>query len=222
MEYMVIGAIDSLREGQLVVAEVTAFPDEKVEPSCKIKKVLGELTSVASIGKLIEYKHSLPGRFTRATEKEARNISDTIPVAQREDLRHLNFVTIDGKHAKDFDDAVCIERTKDGFVLYVAIADVSHYVPTGSALDKEAYERGASVYFPDRVIPMLPKSLSNGICSLNPREDRLGVTAKLRFNGNGDLTGSSFHLSVMRSLLRLTFTKMTERHGRNLRPLWAT
>ena len=205
MEYVVINPNDRLQEGQLVVAEVTAFPDEKVEPSCKIKKILGELTSVASIGKLIEYKHSLPGRFTRAAEKETRNISDTIPVARREDLRHLNFVTIDGKHAKDFDDAVCIERTKDGFVLYVAIADVSHYVPTGSALDKEAYERGASVYFPDRVLPMLPKSLSNGICSLNPREDRLGVTAKLKFNRNGNLTGSSFHLSVMRSLLRLTY-----------------
>ncbi len=205
-EYNVKGTVDThMGDGRLVVAEVTAFPGEKAEPECRITKVLGDLTSVTAIGKFIEYKHSLPRRFTRAIEEDARNTIGQVGPSGRADLRGLKFVTIDGEHAKDFDDAVCVERTKDGFTLYVAIADVSHYVQTGSALDKEAYDRGTSVYFPDRVLPMLPKTLSNGICSLNPLEDRYTVTAKLRFNGSGAVTGSSFHNSIIRSAMRLTY-----------------
>jgi len=128
----------------------------------------------------------------------------------RMDLRETIHVTIDGELAKDFDDAVCIEKTDKGFILYVSIADVSHYVSPGSTLDREAYERGTSIYFPGTVVPMLPKVLSNGICSLNPEEDRLAMTVKLTFNMNGDLTGSSFHKSIIRSVLRLTYNEVED------------
>ncbi|HOW54959.1 MAG TPA: ribonuclease R [Syntrophorhabdaceae bacterium] len=207
IEYCVKGTVNTdISSGRLVVAEVTAFPGEKVEPQCRISKVLGDLTSVSSIGKFIEYKHSLPRRFTRAAEEDSRAAAARTGLTGRTDLRDLKFVTIDGEHAKDFDDAVCVERTKDGFILYVAIADVSHYVHKGSSLDREAFKRGTSVYFPDRAIPMLPKVLSTGICSLNPLEDRLTVTAKLRFNSRGMITGSSFHPCVIRSAMRLTYS----------------
>ncbi len=207
IEYKVTGADRAeICEGRLVVAEVTAFPGERAEPQCRVSKVLGDLTSVSSIGKFIEYKHSLPRRFARSVEEEGRSAALKTGRSGRSDLRNLKFVTIDGEHAKDFDDAVCVERTKNGFILYVAIADVSHYVQPGSGLDKEARKRGTSVYFPDRVLPMLPKVLSTGICSLNPLEDRLGVTAKMRFNSNGAVTGASFHPCVIRSAMRLTYT----------------
>ncbi len=123
----------------------------------------------------------------------------------RKDLRDLKFVTIDGQNARDFDDAVAVERTSRGFTLHVAIADVSHYVKPGSLLDEEAYKRGTSIYFPDRVLPMLPKVLSNGICSLNPLEDRYTVTASMRFDRQGRITGSSFYPSVIKSHMRLTY-----------------
>lgn len=207
IEYNVIGTKGAdIDDGRLVVAEVTSFPDERVEAQCRISKVLGDLTSVSSIGKFIEYKHSLPRRFTRAAEEEGRSVALKTGHSGRSDLRKLKFVTIDGEHAKDFDDAVCVERTKNGFILYVAIADVSHYVQIGSVLDKEAFRRGTSVYFPDRVLPMLPKVLSTGICSLNPNEDRFSITAKLRFNSNGMVTGASFHPCVIQSAMRLTYT----------------
>ncbi|MHB8110114.1 MAG: ribonuclease R [Syntrophorhabdaceae bacterium] len=192
-------------EGELVVAEVTAFPGERIEPECRITKVIGELTSVAAITKFIEYKHSLPRRFSKAAESEASSVTSEITPTGRKDQRNVKFVTIDGKNARDFDDAVAIERTRHGFTLHVAIADVSHYVEPTSALDLEAYKRGTSIYFPDRVLPMLPKTLSNGICSLNPREDRYTVTARIEFDGNGNVLTTSFFPSVIQSAMRLTY-----------------
>jgi len=204
-EYLVPTPDKEVAEGELVVAEVTAFPGERAEPECRILKVLGDLTSVAAIGKFVEYKHSLSRRFTRLVEDEARQVVTTITARGRQDQRGLRFVTIDGKNARDFDDAVAIERTAAGFILHVAIADVSHYVKTGSALDQEAYKRGTSIYFPDKVLPMLPKTLSNGICSLNPLEDRYTVTATLEFDRNGRVTNTTFHPSIIRSAMRLTY-----------------
>lgn len=204
-EYLASRPHREIHDGELVVARVTAFPGEKIEPECAITRVLGDLTTVAAIGKFIEYKHSLSRRFPKHVEDEARSVVAALTPRGRADQRDLGFVTIDGKNARDFDDAVAIERGAAGFTLHVAIADVSHYVTAGSALDGEAYKRGTSVYFPDRVLPMLPKTLSNGICSLNPMEDRYTVTATIEFDRNGRVLGSSFHPSLMRSVMRLTY-----------------
>lgn len=205
IEYKVVKSKTDIEDGRLVVAEVTAFPGEKVEPECRITKVLKDLTSVSSISKFIEYKHALSGRFSKAMEQEARDRVAPLVPSGRKDLRNLRFVTIDGKNARDFDDAVAIERSSRGFILHVAIADVSHYVRAGSLLDQEAFKRGTSVYFPDRALPMLPKTLSNGICSLNPLEDRYTVTARLEFDSEGRVVNSSFHPSIIRSAMRLTY-----------------
>ncbi|HOD74920.1 MAG TPA: ribonuclease R [Syntrophorhabdaceae bacterium] len=204
-KYLVSRPRREVRDGELVVARVTAFPGEKVEPECAITRVLGDLTSVAAIGRFIEYKHSLSRRFPKHAEDEARSAVTSLTQKGRSDQRDLGFVTIDGKNARDFDDAVAIERGRSGFTLHVAIADVSHFVKTGSLLDQEAGKRGMSVYFPDRVLPMLPKTLSNGICSLNPLEDRYTVTATIEFDRNGVVLGASFRPSLIRSAMRLTY-----------------
>jgi len=204
-EYLVPRPGRDVCDGELVAARVTAFPGDKIEPECTITRVLGDLTTVAAIGKFIEYKHSLSRRFPRHVENEARSAVAGLTKRGRSDHRGLGFVTIDGKNARDFDDAVAIERGASGFTLHVAIADVSHYVTAGSALDGEAYERGTSVYFPDRVLPMLPGTLSNGICSLNPLEDRYTVTATMQFDSNGRVLNASFHPSLIRSTMRLTY-----------------
>ena len=120
----------------------------------------------------------------------------------------LPIVTIDGENARDFDDAVYVRRNGQGYELFVSIADVAHYVRPETALDQEAYARATSVYFPDRAIPMLPEALSNGICSLNPDEDRLTKTAWIEFNGKGEAIRSRFFDSVIRSHARMTYTKV--------------
>ncbi len=204
-EYRVVSASKSLPDGQLAVARITAFPGDRAEPECRITRIIGELDSLSAITKFIEYKHALPRRFPRVVEKETAGIASDISPEGRKDLRDLTFVTIDGRSARDFDDAVAIERTSEGFTLRVAISDVSHYVRQGSLLDSEAGKRGTSIYFPDRVVPMLPKALSNGICSLNPREDRYTVTAAIAFDREGRVTGSTFFPSVIRSRMRLTY-----------------
>ena len=122
-------------------------------------------------------------RFPRKAEIEAKQAGLDIDLKGRIDLRQTDHVTIDGEFAKDFDDAVLVEKTEKGFLLYVSIADVSHYVKPDSPLDREAYARGTSVYFPGSVIPMLPKQLSNVICSLNPFEERMTLTVRLSYNG---------------------------------------
>ncbi|OPX99263.1 MAG: Ribonuclease R [Syntrophorhabdus sp. PtaB.Bin047] len=204
-EYLVSQPRRQVHDGELVVARVTAFPGEKIEPECTITKVLGDLTSVAAIGRFVEYKHSLSRRFPKHAEDEARLAVAALTQRGRADQRDLGFVTIDGKNARDFDDAVAIERGAAGFTLHVAIADVSHYVRPGSLLDQEGSKRGMSIYFPDRVLPMLPKTLSNGICSLNPLEDRYTVTVTIEFDRNGRALGASFRPSLIRSTMRLTY-----------------
>ena len=126
----------------------------------------------------------------------------------REDLRTVPLVTIDGEDARDFDDAVYCERVGKGYRLIVAIADVSHYVHPGTALDREGQNRGNSVYFPHRVIPMLPEILSNGLCSLNPLVDRLCMVCEMEIDAHGEITDYRFFEAVMRSQARLTYTKV--------------
>lgn len=192
--------------GSLVAAAITKFPDTNGDAECNIVKVFEDgLNTVGSITRFIEYKHSLPGRFKKSTESEVRNLSANMAEEKRTDLRNLRHITIDGESARDFDDAVCIEKTRQGYVLFVSIADVSSYVPAGSSLDKEAYERGTSIYFPNKVLPMFPKLLSNGVCSLNPCEDKLALTVKIQYNNNGDAMESTFSKSIIRSVKRLTY-----------------
>jgi ribonuclease R len=195
---------DILHDGDLVAAKVTKYPEDK-DPECKIVKTFGSLDSANKISQFVVFKSGLSSRFSRSSELQVKGIGSTMVYDGRMDLRTTSHVTIDGEYAKDFDDAVYVEKNKSGFVLYVSIADVAYYVPKDSALDHEAYERGTSVYFPGRVIPMLPKQLSNVVCSLNPHEDRLTMTARLVYDKKGDLKQASFDNSTIRSVQRLTY-----------------
>jgi len=199
-----------LMEGDLAACRITKFPEGGGDPECKLLKVFHGLSDVKSISQFINYKHGLPHRFTRTAESEAKDVDCAVSPEQRTDLREIPHVTIDGEYAKDFDDAVAIEKSGSGYLLYVSIADVSHYVTPRTALDEEAYRRGTSVYFPGTVIPMLPKELSNGICSLNPHEDRYAVTARLRYNKNGGLLDTHFEKSVIKSASRLTYRQVED------------
>ncbi len=193
-----------LRDGDLAAAKVTRFP-ETGDPECKLLKIFKGLDDVKKISQFIVYKHGLSPRFPRRADGEAKEAALGVVPDGRIDLRGTAHVTIDGEFAKDFDDAVFVEKSESGFLLYVSIADVSHYVKKDSALDREAYARGTSVYFPGTVIPMLPKQLSNVICSLNPSEERMTLTARLAYNGKGDLLHASFDRSVIKSVRRLTY-----------------
>ena len=154
-------------------------------------------------------KFDLPYEFPEKVVRFANGVPNEVTAADlqgRTDLRGLTTVTIDGESARDFDDAVSVKREGANIRLWVSIADVAHYVPPGSPLDKEAYLRGTSVYFPDRCIPMLPEKLSNGICSLNPQVDRLTLTAEMLFDSSGEMLAASFYPSVIKSCARLTYT----------------
>jgi len=204
------GETKRARPNQIVVAEITQYPTERVRPEGRITHILGYPDDPEIEPQIIIYKYDLPHQFTSAGMKEAQTLPPT-PFAQeyrdRVDLRGLPTFTIDGENAKDFDDAVSIEREREGGVkLYVSISDVSHYVKEGSALDDEAYLRGTSVYFPDRAIPMFPPELSNDICCLHPRVDRLTLTAELKYDGRGERREVRFYPSVIRSDERLTYT----------------
>ena len=156
--------------------------------------------------------HGLPFAWPEAARGEARRLGGKVKpaeVAQRRDLRELPFVTIDGEDAKDFDDAVFARREDSGdWTLFVAIADVSHYVAAGGALDMEARERGTSAYFPDFVVSMLPEELSNELCSLKPRVDRLALACEMRIASDGEMLDYSFHEAVIHSRARLTYNQV--------------
>jgi ribonuclease R len=159
-------------------------------------------------------KFELPHQFSKRALAAARALPDSVQredIDKRRDLRSLEFVTIDGETARDFDDAVFCRREGKGFRLWVAIADVSHYVRHADALDMEARERGTSVYFPRRVIPMLPEKLSNGLCSLNPQADRLAMACEMEITVGGEVSGYEFYPAVIRSHARLTYTEVWEK-----------
>lgn len=176
----------------------------------KVLEVLGNVTDPASLIELVISELQLPDCFPEAVEREAGALPDRVREADLEgrlDLRHLPFVTIDGETARDFDDAICVQSRGDGFEAWVAIADVSHYVLPHSAMDAEALQRSNSFYFPDRVIPMLPEKLSNGLCSLNPRVDRLAMVARMRFDVAGRQRTARMYTAVIHSRARLTYTQ---------------
>ena len=199
---------------KIVLAEITRYPTKKEGPEGRVLKVLGDPDDPRLDSEIIIHKYDLADVFSPAVLEEALAIPPKISVEEitaRVDLRGLNFFTVDGETARDFDDAIAISRQAGGRLqLWVSIADVSHYVKEGSNLDKEAFRRGTSVYFPERALPMLPAHLSNGICSLNPAEDRLCMTAAMEFNGQGQIINVNFFPSVIHSQARLTYTLVKE------------
>jgi ribonuclease R len=194
------------RRDDKVVVRLEAWESRHVNPEGKIIEWLGPRTAPGVDILSIIRKYHLPLEFPKAVLEEASAISETVTLIDgREDLRQQFIVTIDPDHARDFDDAIQVEEIKSGWQLGVHIADVSAYVRPGSALDREAQRRGNSVYLPDRVIPMLPERLSNGVCSLNPHVDRLTHSVFLQFDRNGRVRQTRFARTVIRSAHRLTY-----------------
>ena len=196
------------REGQVVVAEITQYPTIAKNPEGRIIHILGYPGDPEVGPRIVIAEYDLPHDFPVPVLKEAKAIPQRVrdeEMVGRVDLRGRVTVTIDGENARDFDDAVSIEDGDGGYILWVSISDVGHYVKPGTHLDREAYRRGTSVYFPDRVIPMFPPELSNGICCLHPQVDRLTLTTALHFDGEGNVTDCDVFKSVIRSDARLTY-----------------
>lgn len=206
--------VGKAKRGQFVVVEVTQQPGRKNPPAGRILEVLGDHMAPGMEIDVAIRSHGIPHLWPSDVQAEARSLPVEVDEADKRhriDLRKLPFVTIDGEDARDFDDAVYCETKKSGgWRLYVAIADVSHYVKIGSALDREAQERGTSVYFPDFVVPMLPEALSNGLCSLNPHVDRLAMVCEMTVAESGRVSGYQFYEAVIHSHARLTYTQVGE------------
>ena len=206
------------RSGQIVVAEITQPPTSQRGPIGEVVSVLGERLTPSIIVEMAIAGHGLPHDWPPETLREAERVEPQVTKAETEgrlDLRRLPLVTIDGEDARDFDDAVYAEAVQGGFRLVVAIADVSHYVRPGTALDDEAVKRSTSVYFPGFVVPMLPETLSNGICSLNPKVERLCMVCEMHVGYDGEVSRAKFHSAVMRSHARLTYTRVWQALGEN-------
>ncbi|HYG69143.1 MAG TPA: VacB/RNase II family 3'-5' exoribonuclease, partial [Anaeromyxobacteraceae bacterium] len=201
------------KPGEVVTVDLIAQPSRHAQPIGRVAEVLGHHADPGMEIEIAVRKFDLPHEFSRRALAAARAMPDEVrpeDASGRKDLRELAFVTIDGETAKDFDDAVFCRREGKGFRLWVAIADVSHYVRHGDPLDEDARERGTSVYFPRRVIPMLPEKLSNGLCSLNPDVDRLAVVCEMAISPKGEITRYDFYNAVFRSHARLTYTRVWE------------
>src|SRR5919108_4867919 len=197
------------QRGKVVAAEISRYGTAMSPPEAQVVKVMGDPDDPEVQAQSIVFRFGLSTSFSEQVQREMTQIAYSIApeeIAARTDLRGLPIVTIDGENARDFDDAVYVRKQGENYELYVSIADVAHYVVFETALDQEAYARGTSVYFPDRAIPMLPEALSNGICSLNPNEDRLTKTVCIEVNAKGNVIGSRFFNSVIRSHERMTYT----------------
>lgn len=198
-------------QGQIVVAEIKEQPTKRTQPIGRILEILGQNMAPGMETDIAIHAFNIPVEWPEAVQAESQAFTEQVPEeakAGRVDLRHLPLVTIDGADARDFDDAVYCEAKPKGWRLLVCIADVSAYVRPDTALDEEALRRGNSTYFPDRVIPMLPEVLSNGLCSLNPGVDRLCMTCELYLDTEGTVTRTRFFPAVMRSQARLTYDEV--------------
>lgn len=210
-----IKGIDSSKyqNGQMVIVKIIKYPSFKEVAEGKIIKVLGEYLGEGIEIESAIHKHNIPYIFSDETLLEVKNINSEISTKDKKDrvdLTNLNFVTIDGEDSKDFDDAVYTETTADAWKLWVAIADVSHYVKPNTLLDKQAFERGNSVYFPNRVIPMLPEKLSNNLCSLNPNVERLVMVCEMKINFTGELLEYRVYDSIIKSKARMTYSEVSQ------------
>ncbi len=206
------GKTKTAKDGDIVVVELAKEPSRWSEPLGTVIEVLGHEDKPGVEIEAAIHTYGLPEVWPEEVKAEILSLTENVPLASKRgrlDLRHLPLVTIDGEDAKDFDDAVyCETRPRGGYRLYVAIADVSAYVRPGTALDKEAQLRGNSVYFPGKVIPMLPEVLSNGLCSLKPEVDRLCMVCIMQISSSGKITQYEFHEALMKSHARLTYTKV--------------
>lgn len=204
--------LSGAKHGQMVLVELLSFPSKRGKAIGKILHIVGDHMAPGMEIEVAILAHGIPAHWPADVVSSVASIPQTVDKKElkgRADLRHLPFVTIDGEDAKDFDDAVyCYAKSSGGYQLLVAIADVSHYVPIDSPLDQEAARRGNSVYFPGKVIPMLPEALSNGICSLNPKVDRLCMVAEMAISNEGKITRSRFYRAVIHSQARLTYTQV--------------
>jgi ribonuclease R len=200
-------------DGAVVNVELVRYPRGGMAPTGRVIEILGRPGELGVDTEIIIRKHHLPHLFPTEVLEEAQ--ARAVPVDEddrrgREDFRHLPIVTIDGETARDFDDAVYVERRADGWHLQVHIADVAHYVRSAMPLDREARLRGTSVYFPDRAVPMLPEDLSNGMCSLRPREERLVMSALMDFDASGNMRSSRMVSGLIRSAERMTYTNVNK------------
>jgi ribonuclease R len=209
------GATGAAKPGQVVVVELTEPPALYGQPVGRVVEVLGEIDDPGMEIEIAVRKYSVPHEFSNACLEQAKGLPDKVRAQDRKDrvdLRDVPLVTIDGEDARDFDDAVYCQPAKvgraKGWRLLVAIADVSHYVQTGGAIDVDAYDRATSVYFPRRVIPMLPEKLSNGLCSLNPDVDRLCMVCDMLVSAKGEVHAYQFYPAVMHSHARFTYTEV--------------
>ena len=201
------------RMGQVVVVELQERSASFNQPIGVITEILGDNMAKGMEVEIALRNHDIPHKFPSAVEKYVKKFNEEVPEEAKKgrvDLRNLPLATIDGEDARDFDDAVYCEKHGKGWKLWVAIADVSYYVRLHSALDVEAHNRGNSVYFPNRVVPMLPEILSNGLCSLNPQVDRLCMVCEMQISAKGKLTDYRFYEAVMNSHARLTYTKVAK------------
>ncbi|AXP45162.1 ribonuclease R [Haemophilus influenzae] len=201
------------RMGQVVVVELQERSASFNQPIGVITEILGDNMAKGMEVEIALRNHDIPHKFPSAVEKYVKKFTEEVSEEAKKgrvDLRHLPLVTIDGEDARDFDDAVYCEKHGKGWKLWVAIADVSYYVRLRSALDVEAHNRGNSVYFPNRVVPMLPEILSNGLCSLNPQVDRLCMVCEMQISAKGKLIDYRFYEAVMNSHARLTYTKVAK------------
>jgi ribonuclease R len=204
-------SLKGAKVGQVVVAELVTQPSKHAEPIGRVIEILGNYADPGMEIEIALRKHDLPYEWPADVEREARRLPATVEpkdLKGRKDLRKLPFVTIDGETAKDFDDAVYAERHGKNFKLWVAIADVSHYVRPDDPINHEAYNRGNSVYFPRRVIPMLPEELSNELCSLKPDVDRLVMVCEMEVSAGGVVKDYEFYPGVIHSHERMTYTKV--------------
>ncbi len=202
------GATADAEDGDLIAVETSRAPRLGL-PTARVVERLGSLRSERAVSLIAIHTHGIPSVFRRDTQQEA-DAATPATLQGREDWRHVPFVTIDPPDAKDHDDAVQADRdsasnNQGGFIVNVAIADVAHYVKTGSALDREALVRGNSVYFPDRVVPMLPERISNDLCSLRPREDRAAIAVRMVIGADGRKRSHTFHRIMMRSAAKLSY-----------------
>jgi len=205
--------IEGCEDNQVVIVEILTSPTLESEATGKVIEILGAYLDEGVEVDSALYRHQIPNNFSEAASNEASKLPNKVLVEDRKgrvDVTHIPLITIDGEDSRDFDDAVFAEPTDGGWKLYVAIADVSHYIPEDSALDNDAIERGNSVYFPHRVVPMLPEAISNGLCSLNPEVERLCMICEMNMDSLGELLDYQFYPAVMRSHARLTYTKVND------------
>lgn len=204
---------DAANIGDYVTVQILEYPTIKQIATAKVIERLGKPMAPGLEIELAVRNFNIPVEFSAESLVEADKLGEQPEEADKKhrvDLRHLPLVTIDGEDARDFDDAVYCEKRRGGFRLWVAIADVAHYVPVNSALDADAQERGTSVYFPGRVVPMLPEKISNGLCSLNPDVDRLSMVCEMEISSKGEVTDFNFYEAVIHSHARLTYNDVAE------------